>query len=101
MKLREPPPPPPRDLLRSQLEGRVRAASGLVARVARWLSRDTRARERLDEELERLRFGHLHELERLRTLLDKGSLGVVAQALALDPTTARSTVLLDESPPRS
>ncbi|MFW5833049.1 MAG: hypothetical protein ACOCYE_02985 [Pseudomonadota bacterium] len=78
------PPLGPRDLLRAQLEGRLERAAGLVGRVTRWLSRDARALHHLDEELERQRFYHLHEMERLRTLLDKGSLGVVARALSIE-----------------
>lgn len=79
---------PPRDLLRAQLDGRRRPSTGLVGRLVRWLSNDARIREHLDEELERLRFTHLHEVERLRTLLDEDSLGAVAQALALEPEIA-------------
>lgn len=78
------PPRQPRDLLRAQLDGRRRPHSGLVGRLARWLSEDARSLARLDDELTRLRFGHLHEIERLRALLDGGSFGAVAQALALD-----------------
>ncbi|TVQ34136.1 MAG: hypothetical protein EA356_11120 [Geminicoccaceae bacterium] len=77
---------PPRDLLRAQLDGRVRPASGLAGRVVRWLSRDARALDHLDVELERHRFNQLHEMERLRALLDEGSFGIVARALAVEST---------------
>ncbi len=76
---------PPRDLLQAQLDGRVRSTEGFVGRIARWLSRDARALDQLDRELEFQRLTQLHEMERLRDLLDAGSFGVVGQALAMEP----------------
>jgi hypothetical protein len=78
------PIPPRRDLLRAQPDTRRHANAGLVSRLVRWLSKDARTMAHLDDELARVRFGHLHEMERLRALLDAGSLGAVAKALALD-----------------
>jgi hypothetical protein len=71
---------PPHDLLRAQLDHETRRGSSLVGRLAGWLSTDTRAVGRLRVELERCRIHHAHELNRLRTLVDAGTLERVAEA---------------------
>lgn len=71
---------PPHDLLRAQLDREARRASSLVGRLVGWLSSDARAVGRLRFELERCRLHHAHELNRLRTLVDAGTLERMAEA---------------------
>ncbi len=71
---------PPHDLLRAQLDRETRRDSSLVGRLVGWLSTDTRAVGRLRFELERCRLHHAHEMNRLRTLVDAGTLERMADA---------------------
>ena len=68
------------DLLRAQLDHDGRRRSTLVGRLVAWLSTDARAVSRLRFELERCRINHAHEMNRLRTLVDAGTLRRMAEA---------------------
>jgi hypothetical protein len=68
------------DLLRAQLDADQRRRSTLVGRLVAWLSTDARAVTRLRHELERCRINHAHEMNRLRTLVDAGTLRRMAEA---------------------
>jgi hypothetical protein len=65
---------PPHDLLRAQLDREARRESSLVGRLVRWLSSESRTLGRLRFELERCRIHHAHEMNRLRTLVEAGTL---------------------------
>jgi hypothetical protein len=71
---------PPQDLLRAQLDREGRRSSSFVGRLVGWLSTDSRAVAGLRFELERCRIHHAHELNRLRTLVDAGTLERMAEA---------------------
>jgi hypothetical protein len=71
---------PPHDLLRAQLDRDQRRDGTLVGRLVAWLSRDARAMGRLRFELERCRIQHAHEMNRLRTLVDTGTLKRMVEA---------------------
>ena len=71
---------PPFDLLRAQLDQDTRRRSTLAGRLVAWLSNDARAVRRLRYELERCRINHAHEMNRLRTLVDAGTLRRMTEA---------------------
>lgn len=73
---------PPFDLLDAERDRSRRRYSGLVARLVAWLSTDSRALGGLRHELERCRIHHAHEMGRLRTLIDAGTLQRMADAAA-------------------
>ena len=78
-----------RNLLRAALDRDRRVASSFVGRLVRWLSSDACAVGRLRLELERCRFNHAHEMTRLQTLVDDGTLerlhATLARRTSADP----------------